>query len=212
MLIDVIFDPICPWCYIGKRRLEQALGLRPNIKPAVGWRPFLLNPQIPAEGIDRTAYLIKKYGSETRVRRILGSIFQAGQSVEIKFDFEAIGHTPNSVDAHRLVRYAERFSKTEHAVEELFRGFLLKGRDIGDIQVLADIGNEIGLDKKELMDFLEGDDETIFVMNENARAHRLGVNGVPAFVFNEQMVIAGAQEAPVLAKMLDAAQAGEDAA
>ena len=104
MEIDIIFDTVCPWCYIGKRRLEMALSLRPQIKVKPNWRPFLLNPEMPPEGIDRTAYLVKKFGSESRVRRIYGAIGEAGLSVEIDFAFDRIDKTPNSVDSHRLVQ------------------------------------------------------------------------------------------------------------
>ncbi len=108
MEIQVIFDTVCPWCFIGKRRLELALALRPNISAEFHWRPFLLNREMPPEGIDRTAYVIRKYGSEDRAGRIYGSIVEIGQSVDIDFAFERIDRTPNSVDTHRLVMFAAR--------------------------------------------------------------------------------------------------------
>ena len=210
--VQVIFDTICPWCFIGKRRFEMALALRPDIKVRFRWRPFLLNREMPREGIDRTAYLIRKFGSEARVRRIHGTIAETGQSVDIDFAFDRIDRTPNSVDSHRLVHFAERQAKAADVVERLFVEFFLTGRDIGQRDVLLSIAGDAGLDVKEVERYLETDEDIDFVYDENNRAHRLGVNGVPAFVFNDRMVIAGAQEPQVLARMLDAAAVTGDAA
>jgi predicted DsbA family dithiol-disulfide isomerase len=210
--IQVIFDTICPWCFIGKRRLEMALALRPEIETRFRWRPFLLNREMPREGIDHTAYLIRKFGSEARVRRIYGTIAETGQSVDIDFAFDRIDRTPNSVDSHRLVRFAERSGKAGEIVERLFVEFFLAGRDIGNRDVLFDVAAGAELDLPVVARYLETDEDVDFVYDENNRAHRMGVNGVPAFVFNERMIIAGAQEPQVLARMLDAAAVTGDAA
>ena len=212
MKIDIIFDTVCPWCFIGKRRLEMALSMRPKIKVKPNWRPFLLNPEMPPEGIDRTAYLVKKFGSESRVGRIYGAIGEAGQSVEIDFAFERIGKTPNSIDSHRLVRFAHERGLASEVVEALFVEFFLNGRDIGDLRVLTEIAADNGLDAKEVEAYLNTDDDVGTIHDENVRAHRLGINGVPSFAFNEKFVISGAQDPQVLARMLDAALATEDTA
>jgi len=209
MEIDIIFDTVCPWCYIGKKRLEKALEIRPHIKIKPHWRPFLLNPEMPPEGIDRTAYLVKKFGSEARVGRIYGAIGEAGQSVEIDFAFERINRTPNSVNSHRLIRFAEKFatpSRDDEIVEALFVEFFLHGRDIGDINILTEIGAAKGLDGKTLRDYLESDEDVRQIYDDNVQAHRLGINGVPSFSFSNKLVISGAQEPQVLARVLDAAQ------
>jgi predicted DsbA family dithiol-disulfide isomerase len=206
MLIDVIFDASCPWCYIGKRQLEKALSMRPGLDVRRRWWPFLLNPDMPAEGIDRTGYLIRKFGSEVRVARIFGAIAHVGQSVEIPFAFERIRRTPNTVNAHRLVRFAGNHGLAEFAVEALFQSHFVKGRDIGNSDVLAGIGEEIGLPGAVVRRYLLSDTDVAAVHADNARAHRLGINGVPAFVFQETFVICGAQEPIVLARMLDVAQ------
>jgi len=212
MKIDVIIDTVCPWCFIGKRRLERAFALRPDLKAEIEWRPSLLNPDMPAGGIDRTDYLVKKFGSESRVRRIYGAIADAGESVEIDFAFDRIRRTPNSVDSHRLIRYAERFGKADEMVENLFVAFFVTGRDIGDLRVLADMAETTGFDRQEVETYLNEEDDSALIYDENARAHRLGINGVPAYVFNESWVISGAQEPQVLSRMLDAAfQAGNAA-
>lgn len=207
MQIDIIADTICPWCYIGKRRLEQALALRPDTEAVARWRPFLLNPEMPADGIDRTAHLVKKFGSESRMRRVFGAIAEAGQSVEIDFSFESIRRTPSSVNSHRLVRFAEGAGKADACMEALFLAYFINGHDIGETEVLVKIGANLGLDMDAFTAQLESGTDVDYVYQENARAHRLGINGVPSFVFDGHFVTSGAQEAPVLARMIDAAQA-----
>ncbi len=207
MRLDVIFDTVCPWCFIGKRRMKKALALRPDLRIETVWHPFLLNPDMPPGGIDRTAYLIKKFGSETRVRRIYGAIGEAGQSVEIDFAFDRIARTPNSVDSHRLIRFAARSMDPAPLVESLFENYFLAGRDIGRLEVLLDIAQEHGLDPDAVAEFLKSEEEVDAIYEENARAHRLGVNGVPAFAFDGGMVISGAQEPEVLVRVMDAANA-----
>lgn len=212
MEIDVFHDIVCPWCFIGKRRLAQALARRPGARPEIHWRAFLLNPDMPPEGVERDLYLIRKFGSESRVRRVQGTLQEAGQSVEIPFAFGRIRRTPNSVNAHRLAFLAERSGAAEATVEALFRAFFLEGRDIGDNEVLADIGEESGLDRALVARHLAGPDDIARVNEENGRAHRLGINGVPSFVFNRRFVISGAQDPQVLARIVDAALAAGDAA
>lgn len=211
MQLDVIFDTVCPWCYIGKRRLERAVAMRPNCDVRIRWRPFMLNPDMPPSGIDRTAYLIKKFGSETRVRRVYGAIGEAGQSVAIDFAFDRIRRTPNSVASHRLIRRAADSIDVSPLVERLFEAYFIDGADIGDVNVLVEIGVDFGLARAQLRDYLESDTDVAEVYEENARAHRLGINGVPAFAFEGNMMISGAQEPEVLVRVLDAAKAGKSA-
>jgi predicted DsbA family dithiol-disulfide isomerase len=210
--IDVFYDIVCPWCYIGKRRLAQALARRPGARPEIHWRAFLLNPNMPAEGVERDLYLIRKFGSESRIRRIQGTLLEAGHSVEIPFAFDRIRRTPNSVNAHRLAFFAQREGAADATIEGMFRAFFLEGRDIGDAAVLADIGAASGLDRDAVARYLAGPEDAARVGEENGRAHRLGINGVPAFVFNRRFVISGAQDPQVLARMVDAAEATGDAA
>ena len=216
MLIDVFFDPICPWCFIGKRRLEAALALRPRARAAVSWRPFLLNPEMPMSGIGRTAYLVRKFGSEARVRRIYGAIAEVGQSVEIDFRFDGIGRTPNTVGAHRLIRFADRQGKGDRAVEAVFRAYFLDGMDIGGTAALLAIGDDLGFAQAALGAYLKSDEDVQLVHGENAAAHRLGINGVPSYIFREGpdvrkeqsgLILSGAQDAKVIARLIDAALA-----
>ena len=192
--------------------MEQALALRPHVDIDLVWRPFLLNREIPADGIDRTAYLIRKFGSEARVRRIYGAIAQAGESVDIDFAFDRIDRTPNSVDSHRLIRYALLNGANPRIIETLFFEYFIEGLDIGRQDVLQEIGARDGLDGDAIGAYLSSEEDIDFVYDENTRAHRMGVNGVPAFVFNKKMIISGAQEPQILARMIDAAIATADAA
>lgn len=205
MQIDAYFDPICPWCFIGKRRLAQALALRPNIQARINWRPFLLNPDMPPSGMDRSAYLLGKFGTEARVRRLLGALEEFGQSESIDFQFDEISQTPSTVDAHRLVQFARDFEKDGDVVEGLFRAFFNEGRDIGDFQVLSKIAKDAGLDISAVEDVLDGMISSQSVMDENTMAHRLGINGVPCYVIDGRFAVQGAQVPNVLTRILDAA-------
>ena len=169
------------------------------------WRPFLLNPDLPPEGVDRTAHLVRKFGSEQRVRRIFGSVQEAGLSVDIHFAFDRLARTPNSVNAHRLVRYADSHGKASQAVEALFHAYFVAGRNIGERAVLLAIGRDLDLPYEALDGYLRGETDIDTVFEENARAHRLGISGVPSYMFNGTMMISGAQEPKVLARMVDAA-------
>ena len=123
MQIDVFFDPICPWCFIGKRRLQRALGLLSAISATLTWRPFMLNPEMPSAGMERNAYLINKFGTESRVRRLLGALEATGQSEEITFQFDRIHHTPSTVNAHRTVHYASELGPADRVVERRLKAF-----------------------------------------------------------------------------------------
>ncbi len=212
VLIDILFDPICPWCYIGKRRLDEAISQRPEIQVKRRWQPFLLNPEMPSEGLDRTAYLVRKFGSEERVRRVYGAIEEAGLSVEIDFAFERIKQTPNTVDAHRVVRFADQYGKADVTAEMLFNRYFIDGDNIGDSKILLDIAKQLDLDLKSLAAYLDSDQDIDLIYEKNARAHRMGINGVPSYLFNEHLAISGAQEPPVLVRLLDAALASKTAA
>jgi predicted DsbA family dithiol-disulfide isomerase len=206
ILIEVIFDPGCPWCFIGKRQLENALTLRPGLVATIHWWPFLLNPDMPVDGIDRTTFLMRKFGSHTRISRVFGAIADFAESVNINFAFDRIQRTPNTLNAHRLVRYADRNGRASAAVEALFVDHFVGGRDIGERGELIRIGDRLGLDPAALAAYLKSDLDVADVYAANARAHRLGINGVPTFVFEGAYVISGAQEPQVLSRMLDVAR------
>jgi predicted DsbA family dithiol-disulfide isomerase len=194
MQIDIISDVVCPWCFIGKRRLEKALVMRPEIETEITWRPFQLNPDMPAEGMARADYIATKFGDSGHSRRIHQTIAEAGATVGIDFAFDKIKRSPNTRNAHRLIRYATKQGAGNDVVTRLFEGYFLQGRDVGDIATLAKIAAEAGLDEREARAFLSGDSERDEIVAEDRNARRLGVNAVPCYIFAGQYAISGAQE------------------
>lgn len=203
--IEVVHDLVCPWCYLGLRRLMRTLRRRPDVLTEIVWRPFLLNPDMPRAGLPRADYVVRKFGGEERARRLYASITDIGRAEGLQFRFDRIRRTPSSVDAHRLVRWAAAYGRGTEVVEALFAAHFTDGRDIGDAQVLADVAVACGLDGTTAAGLLAGDAETDAVHAENLRAHRLGINGVPCFVMSGRHAIAGAQEPEVIERLLDVA-------
>ncbi len=203
--IEVVHDLVCPWCYLGIRRLFRSLTRRPDLRVDLTWRPFLLNPDMPRAGMPRADYVVRKFGGEERARRLYGSIAEIGRSEGLMFRFDRIRRTPCSLDAHRAVRWAARFGRAPEMVEAIFAAHFSDGRDIGDASVLAAIAQSCGLRSAALRAFLTGDDEIDAVHADNLRAHRLGINGVPCFVVAGTHAIAGAQEPEVIERLLDVA-------
>ena len=206
MHIDIISDVVCPWCFIGKRRLEKALALRPEIASDITWRPFQLNPDMPEEGMARAEYMAAKFGDSSHSRRIHKTIAEAGASVGIDFAFERIKRSPNTRNAHRLVRYATREGLGGEVVDRLFRGYFLEGRDLGDIATLAAIAAEAGIAREDARAFLDSSAEREEIVAEDRNARRLGVNAVPCFIFAGQYAISGAQEPEFFLPVFDLAQ------
>jgi predicted DsbA family dithiol-disulfide isomerase len=203
--IEVVHDLVCPWCYLGVRRLTRTLHRRPDIGFDLTWRPFLLNPDMPRAGLSRADYVLRKYGGEDRARRLYASITEIGRAEGIAFRFDRIRRTPSSVDAHRLVGWAAAFGRGAEVVEALFAAHFTDGRDVGDLVVLAEIAAASGLDGGAARSFLLSDQQLETVHAENLRAHRLGINGVPCFVVGGRHAIAGAQEPEVIERLLDVA-------
>lgn len=198
-------DLVCPWCFLGIRRLMRTLRRRPDILYELTWRPFLLNPDMPRGGMSRPDYVVRKFGGEDRARRLYASISEIGRSEGVQFRFDRIRRTPSSVDGHRLVRYAARFGCADAMAEALFSAHFTDGRDIGDHATLVVAGQACGLDPVRVQRFLMGDDELDAVHSDSLRAHRLGINGVPCFVIAGRHAIAGAQEPEVIERLLDVA-------
>jgi predicted DsbA family dithiol-disulfide isomerase len=203
--IEVVFDLVCPWCYLGTQRLRRTLRGRPDIAADILWRPFLLNPDIAPGGVARQDYLLRKFGGEDRARRLHATIAELGRAEGLAFAFDRIRRIPPSLDAHRLVRLAEREGLADRAVPALFKAYFREGLDIGDQQVLALIAAGIGMDFAATRRALASAQEAEAVHADNLRAHRLGINGVPCFVVQGRHAIAGAQEPEVLERLLDVA-------
>jgi len=205
LAIEVVFDFVCPWCYLGVQRLAFLLARRQDLAVDVVWRPFLLNPDMPRQGMSRADYMIRKFGAEDRARRLYNSITEIAAAEGIIFNFASIRRTPNSVDAHRLVRYAAHPAIADRLVEAIFRAHFIEGLDIGQADILAELAVAQGLDRNVTLAFLSSAEGTEFVHAENLHAHRLGINGVPCFLIDGEHAIAGAQESEVLERLIDLA-------
>ena len=205
MEIDFIFDAACPWSYIGKRRLEQAIAERPTITARIKWVPFLLNPELSDRGADRQSFLSNKFGSDARIQRMHESLVDAGKSAGIVFNFDLIERVPSTLPAHRLIQMAVVAEKGNEAAEEIFRGYFTDGYDISDTDVLVSIAENIGMNEDDVRTCLKTEEFNDVIFSENARAHRLGINGVPSFACNGSMVMSGAQGTKILTRVIDAA-------
>ncbi len=200
MEIDIFSDTICPWCFIGKRRLERALAERPQPNLTLNWRTFQLNPDMPEGGMDRRRYLEVKFGGPDNTKAVYDQVRAAGESEGIEFAFEAMRRTPNTIASHRLIRYA-RLGEPGHqdaVVQALFDAYFLRGEDIGDLEVLTAAAATGGLDAAAARAFLETDAEAQDVRAEDQAARQAGISGVPCFIFNRHHALAGAHPPEVL--------------
>ena len=197
MQIDIYSDIVCPWCYVGKRRLERALtSIGGDVH--VMWHPFQLNPTMPLEGMDRITYLKAKFGSLEVFGRMKEQLLAAGVEEGIPFAFEKIHRTPNTFAAHRLVWCSALQGKQDEVVEALFRAYFLEGKNIGDLKTLAHAAAEAGLDRAEIENFLVSEKGMVEVKAEEALGRRLGIRGVPYFVLNGRAAISGAQPPDII--------------
>jgi predicted DsbA family dithiol-disulfide isomerase len=208
--IDVISDVVCPWCYIGQRRLAQARASLADDDPArqarVRWHPFQLNPDLPRAGVARKAYLEDKFGGPERAAQIYARVGAAGATVGIAFAFERIERQPNTLDAHRLIAWAQARGDAGDLVESLFRAYFTEGRAIGERDVLAEIATEAGYDAAAARAWLDSDEGVEEIARMERRAREIGVGGVPFFVFNGQVAVSGAQEPDVLREAMTRAR------
>jgi predicted DsbA family dithiol-disulfide isomerase len=213
--IDVISDVVCPWCYIGKRRLEQALELfrgsvGETLEVEVVWHPFQLNPQLPLQGITRSEYLGRKFGS--RADDIYARVTAVGHSVGIDFAFERIVRQPNTVPAHQLIGFAHLHGRQDEMVESLFRGYFLDGADLTHADDLIELARRAGLEHEAARACLNDAARRQSVRAQDEQARALGVSGVPFFIYDQRLAVSGAQEPPVLLRALREAAAAEPVA
>jgi predicted DsbA family dithiol-disulfide isomerase len=210
--IDVISDVVCPWCYIGQRRLAQALARLPDDDAArrapIRWHPFQLNPDLPQGGVPRKTYLEDKFGGPERAAQIYARVAAAGATVGIPFAFDRIERQPNTRDAHRLINWAQAQGDASDMVERLFRAYFSEGRAIGDHAILAAIAGEAGLDSAAARILLDSDAGIDAIALMDGRAREIGVQGVPFFIFNQHIAVSGAQEPDVLLDAIAQARAG----
>jgi predicted DsbA family dithiol-disulfide isomerase len=197
LTIDVVSDVVCPWCYLGEKRLEAALAKAPQ-KVALHWRPYQLDPTIPAGGYDRAEYMAKKFGAGGRLQAVHDNLVRLGAEVGLPFAFDKIKRAPNTLDAHRLIRWANSAGVQGKVVDRLFKAYFVEGRDIGDRGVLIDVAGKCGLDAKLVEELLAGDEDVDLVREEIAQAQLIGVSGVPFFIFGGRLGVPGAQDPSVL--------------
>lgn len=215
LTIDLVSDVVCPWCYLGKARLELAIAeVLDRVQIDINWRPYRLNPEYPPEGVDQKAALAEKLGGHEAVQRAHETLTKLGQEVGIAFDFAAIKVGPNTLDAHRLIHWAMTESREaqDRVVTALFKANFELGRNVGDPDVLLDIAEEAGLDRAVIGTLLSSDADKDLVLGEIEAAQKMGVNGVPFFIIDQQYAVSGAQTPDVLANaFVEIAQAKAEA-
>jgi len=206
LTIDVVSDIVCPWCYIGKRRLERALAMRPDVPVEVRWRPFFLNPWVPREGIGRDQYLETKFGSVEAYKSIAKRVEAAAAQEGLVYALDKIARQPNTIDAHRLIRWAHERGDPAKMKQRLMELYFRDGADLTDREVLVQAAREAGLDPDEVRRDLASERDVAEVEAEAARANQAGINGVPFFIFGNRIRVSGAQSPEILASAIDEAR------
>jgi predicted DsbA family dithiol-disulfide isomerase len=201
--LDILSDPICPWCLIGKAQLERALEARPDHPFVIEWHPFQLNPDMPRAGADRRAYLEEKFGGKERAVQIYARIAEHAEAAGVNINFEGITRTPNTLDAHRLIHWAGIEGAQAAVVSSLMRAYFQEGRDIGDRDTLADIADTAGLDAAVIRKLLDSDADLAEIRERDVAAREMGVNAVPTFIVAGKHAVPGAQSTEVWLRVID---------
>ena len=201
--LDILSDPICPWCYIGKVKLDRALEARPDFHFDIHWRPFQLNPDMPPEGMDRRTYLETKFGGPEGAHQVYGQIETAAEAAGLDIDFAAITRTPNTIDAHRLIRWARIEGRQSLVVNQLFHRYFKKGEDISDHAVLVSVAESAGLDAELVRRLLASDADLEETRAADAEARQMGVTGVPTFIVGQRYAVPGAQDTEMWIRAMD---------
>jgi predicted DsbA family dithiol-disulfide isomerase len=200
--LDVLSDPICPWCYIGKTHLDKALEAEGDHPFVIEWHPFQLNPDMPEDGMDRREYLERKFGGKENAVKVYGQIADHAEQAGIEIDFAAIKRTPNTVNAHRLIHWAGIEGKQNDVVDALFLAYFKEGRDIGDIETLADIADGIGMDAAVVTRLLRSDEDLSAIKDRDTHSREMGVNSVPTFIVGSRHAVPGAQPPELWQKVI----------
>ncbi len=203
--LDIVSDVVCPWCYVGKKRMDKALALFGPERVSAVWRPFQLDPTIPAQGVDRKTYLKNKFGEGERPKQMLQALEAAGRDEDIPFDFDAIARSPNTLKAHRLIRWSLSAGCQDAVVTKLFEAYFEQGKDIGDTAILTAIAREAGMDATLVEELLASESDCDAVADEIDAARKMGISGVPTFIVNNQFAVSGAQEPDALLQLLNKA-------
>ena len=201
--IDVVSDVVCPWCFIGKRRLEKALQLAPDVPVEVHWHPYFLNDWIPREGISRTDYLTTKFGSPERYEEIAQRVSAAAAEEGLTYAIGKISRQPNTTDAHRLIRWAEGIGKAAEMKQRLMELYFTEGADLTNRAVLVQAAADVGLDPEDVREALASDTDVEDVTKQAEAAKAAGIEGVPCFIFGGRYAVSGAQAPEYLAQMIE---------
>ncbi len=201
--LDIMSDPICPWCYIGKTHLDRALADVPDHPFVIEWHPFQLNPDMPGEGMDRRAYLEGKFGGKEAAVRAYAPVVKNSQAAGLSINFEGMKRTPNTIDAHRLIHWAGIEKLQNAAVDALFEAYFVQARDIGDAEVLADVADQIGMDASVVLRLLASDSDKEDIRNRDAHSRKMGVNSVPTFIVAQTHAVPGAQAPELWKKVIE---------
>ena len=201
--LDILSDPICPWCYIGKAQLDRALEQRPDHPFEVEWHPFQLNPDMPTDGMDRRAYLEAKFGGKEGALEAYKPVVEHAAKAGLEIEFDKIETVPNTLDAHRLIHWAGIEGKQTPVVSALFRAYFKEGRDIGAAEVLADIADSAGLDAAAILKLLNSDADAQAIAERDRHSREMGVSSVPTFIVASQHAVPGAQPPELWLKVID---------
>lgn len=208
--LDIMSDPICPWCYIGKAHLDKALTDHPDHPFVIEWHPFQLNPEMPADGMDRKAYLEGKFGGKEGAVRAYAPVVEHAQKAGLTINFEAMQRTPNTLNAHRLIHWAGIEGRQTAAVSALFKAYFVDARDIGDVEVLADIADSIEMDAAVMTKLLQTDVDAQEILDRDAHSRKMGVNSVPTFIVGGKHAVPGAQPPELWAQVLSDLRAQQE--
>lgn len=209
--IDVVSDVVCPWCFIGKKRLEKAIAMQPDIPVEVHFRPYFLNDWIPPDGMSREQYLTTKFGSPERYKGIAQRVTAAAAAEGLVYAADKISRQPNTRDAHRLIRWADAIGKAPEMKQRLMDLYFTEGADLSDAGVLAQAAADVGLDAARVRDALESGKDVAEVDREATSAKEAGIEGVPMFIFAGKFAVSGAQAPEYLAEAIARAVQAEAA-
>ena len=210
--IDVVSDVVCPWCFIGKRRLEKALALKPDVPVEVHWHPYFLNDWIPRDGISREEYLTTKFGSPERYKGIAQRVSAAASAEGLTYAMDKISRQPNTLDAHRLIKWADGIGKAAEMKQRLMDLYFTEGADLTNRAVLVQAAADVGLDAEDVREALASDQDVAEVEHEAQNAKEAGIEGVPMFIFGGKFAVSGAQAPEYLAEAIERMAAGRYAA
>jgi predicted DsbA family dithiol-disulfide isomerase len=201
--LDIFSDPVCPWCYVGKANLDRALADHPDHPFVIQWHPFQLNPEMPAEGVLKRAYLEQKFGGKARVDAVHERLREIARGAGVDMDPDKPQRMPNTLNAHRLIHWAGIEGVQQAVVNALMRAYWTEGRDIGDLPTLADIAFETGMDREATLRLLQSDADADDIAARDQDARQKGVNAVPTFLIAQQYVVSGAQPPETWGKVIE---------